>query len=106
MKKRYIALIFYFILLFVPTYWMVITSIKTDDEILKEFTFIPKNITFENYMEILILQISYVFQYKMKPSVCFSRKTNENVIETQSSNGKLNEKQCIQYKINWNLSFY
>ena len=50
MKKRYVALILYFILLFIPTYWMVITSIKTDDEILKEFTLFPKNITFENYM--------------------------------------------------------
>ena len=57
MKKRYVALILYFILLFVPAYWMVITSIKTDDEILKEFTLFPKNITFENYMEIFTSEV-------------------------------------------------
>ena len=57
MKKRYVALILYFILLFIPTYWMVITSIKTDDEILKEFTLFPKNITFENYMEIFTSEV-------------------------------------------------
>ena len=52
MKKRYVALILYFILLFIPTYWMVITSIKTDDEILKEFTLFPKNIIFDKKQKI------------------------------------------------------
>ena len=57
MKKRYVALILYFIILFIPTYWMVITSIKTNDEILKEFTLFPKNVTFENYMEIFTSEV-------------------------------------------------
>lgn len=57
MKKRYVTLILYFVLLFVPIYWMVITSFKTDDSILKEFTLFPKKVTFENYMEIFISEV-------------------------------------------------
>lgn len=52
MKKRSVALIIYFIILFIPIYWMVITSLKTDVEILRELTFFPKQITFQNYAEI------------------------------------------------------
>lgn len=57
MKKRYVILILYFILLFVPIYWMVITSLKTDNEILKEFTLFPKTVTFENYVEIFTSEV-------------------------------------------------
>lgn len=51
-KKRYIFLIVYFIVLFIPIYWMLITSLKSDTEILGGLTYFPKQITFENYKEI------------------------------------------------------
>ncbi|HIA47725.1 MAG TPA: carbohydrate ABC transporter permease [Candidatus Hydrogenedentes bacterium] len=52
MRKRHGALIVYFMLLFIPIYWMVNTSLKTDGEILNEFTLFPQEITFEHYQEI------------------------------------------------------
>jgi glycerol transport system permease protein len=52
MRKRTIALAFYLVLLFIPIYWMVITSLKTDQEILSSFTLFPSELTFENYAEI------------------------------------------------------
>ncbi|SKA64299.1 carbohydrate ABC transporter permease [Desulfobaculum bizertense] len=52
LRKRSIALTLYFILLFIPIYWMIITSLKTDVEILKELTFYPHEISFDNYKEI------------------------------------------------------
>jgi glycerol transport system permease protein len=52
MKKRYLALSLYFVLLFVPIYWMVVTSLKTDGEILHQFTLFPKKFTLDNYIEI------------------------------------------------------
>ncbi len=52
LKKRYVFLIIYFILLFLPVYWMVITSIKSDNDILRSLTFFPKHPTFSNYKEI------------------------------------------------------
>ena len=57
MKKRFIALILYFFLLFVPIYWMVITSLKTDVEILQSFTLFPREVTFENYQEIFTSEV-------------------------------------------------
>jgi len=52
MKKKTIFLVIYFIALFIPIYWMINTSLKTDNEILKGLTFFPKDLTFKNYMEI------------------------------------------------------
>lgn len=52
MQKRHIALTLYFIILFIPIYWMLNTSLKTDDEILNQFTLFPQEITFEHYKEI------------------------------------------------------
>ena len=57
MKKRSVVLILYFIVLFGPIYWMVITSLKTDVEILQDFTLIPREVTFENYREIFTSEV-------------------------------------------------
>ena len=57
MQKRQVALGFYFILLFIPIYWMVNTSLKTDEEILNSFTLFPQDITFEHYREILTTSV-------------------------------------------------
>ena len=57
MRKRSITLTIYFLLLFVPIYWMVITSLKTDGEILESFTLFPQQITFENYKEIFTSEV-------------------------------------------------
>ncbi|MCF8104709.1 MAG: carbohydrate ABC transporter permease [Desulfohalobiaceae bacterium] len=54
MKKKTIFLIIYFIALFIPIYWMINTSLKTDNEILKGLTFFPKDLTFKNYAEIFL----------------------------------------------------
>jgi glycerol transport system permease protein len=52
MKRRTYGLIFYFLLLFIPIYWMINTSFKTDTEILTQFTLFPKTFTLKNYLEI------------------------------------------------------
>ncbi|MFP3981537.1 MAG: carbohydrate ABC transporter permease [Desulfobacterales bacterium] len=52
MKKRTVFLIIYLVILFIPIYWMINTSLKTDNEILKELTLIPKEPTLKNYVEI------------------------------------------------------
>ena len=57
MKKRRIALIIYFILLFIPIYWMINTSFKNDTEILSSFTLFPEEITFKHYEEIFTSEI-------------------------------------------------
>lgn len=60
MKRRkmgYVILVLYFILLFIPIYWMLNTSLKDDSEILRETTLVPKEVTFKNYSEILTSSI-------------------------------------------------
>jgi len=52
MKKKYIILIFYFIFLLIPIYWMLNTSFKTNSEINQVLTFFPANFTIENYLKI------------------------------------------------------
>ena len=52
MNKRTIVLATYFLVLFIPIYWMVVTSFKTDQEIMSEFTLVPGEVTFDNYAEI------------------------------------------------------
>jgi len=51
-RIRTIFLIIYFVLLFVPIYWMISTSLKTDYEVLSQLTLYPHNITLANYIEI------------------------------------------------------
>ena len=57
MQKRHITLGLYFIVLFIPIYWMINTSLKTDAEILNEFTLFPQEITFEHYQEIFTSEV-------------------------------------------------
>ena len=52
MKRRYFLLAAYFLILFLPIYWMVITSFKSDTEILSGFSVVPKDFTLDNYREI------------------------------------------------------
>ena len=70
MKKRRVALIAYFVVLFIPIYWMINTSLKHDTEILTQFTLFPKQLTLKNYAEIFtspvwrssfINSLTYVF---------------------------------------------
>jgi len=51
-KKRSIALIFYFVLLMLPIYWMLNMSLRTNADILSNFSLYPKDITFANYLKI------------------------------------------------------
>ncbi len=51
-KKRHIGLIFYLFLLFLPIYWMLNMSLRTNADIMNTFSLIPTNITFQNYMKI------------------------------------------------------
>ena len=57
MQKRHIALAFYFVVLFIPIYWMLNTSLKSDEEILNQFTLFPQQVTFENYREIFTSEV-------------------------------------------------
>lgn len=49
---RVFALIFYFLFVTLPIYWMVITSFKTSNEIVntQKITYWPENFTLENYL--------------------------------------------------------
>ena len=46
--------LFYVIILLIPIYWLIITSFKTNQEILGGFTLFPENFTLDNYITIFI----------------------------------------------------
>ena len=52
MKKRTIVLIFYFVLLMLPIYWMLNMSLRTNADILGGFAMYPKDPTLENFIKI------------------------------------------------------
>ncbi len=51
-RLKYAGLIFYFILLLLPIYWMLNMSLRTNADILGAFSFYPKHPTLENYIKI------------------------------------------------------
>ncbi|MCI6464926.1 MAG: carbohydrate ABC transporter permease [Faecalicatena sp.] len=57
---RVIVLVFFFLLVVLPIYWIVITSFKTSGEILdvNNLTFFPKTFTWQNYTD-LFEQFNY-----------------------------------------------
>ena len=50
--KRRVALVLYMVFLLVPVYWLVVMSLKTNEEILGRFTLLPTDFTFDNYLTI------------------------------------------------------
>jgi glycerol transport system permease protein len=52
LKKRTFALIFYFVLLVLPIYWMLTMSLRSNADILSTFSYFPSDITFKNYIKI------------------------------------------------------
>jgi glycerol transport system permease protein len=52
LKKRHIGLIAYLILLFLPIYWMLNMSLRTNADIMHSFSLIPTDPTLVNYMKI------------------------------------------------------
>jgi glycerol transport system permease protein len=50
--KRTIALLFYFLLLALPIYWMLNMSLRSNADILSVFSLYPSNITFANYIKV------------------------------------------------------
>lgn len=52
MKKRTIGLLVYFGFLLLPIYWMLGMSLKTNTEILSGLTYLPRELTFDNYIRI------------------------------------------------------
>ncbi|HLW27022.1 MAG TPA: carbohydrate ABC transporter permease [Kiloniellales bacterium] len=53
MRLRSLALIFYFILLMLPIYWLLLMSLQTTDQILGGFKFFPEQPTLANFARIL-----------------------------------------------------
>jgi len=51
-RKRTWGLIFYFVLITVPIYWMLNMSLRSNADILSSFSLYPANITFKNYLKI------------------------------------------------------
>jgi len=47
-----VLLVIYFVLMLLPIYWMINTSLKLDQEILAEMSPVPKHLTFIHYLEI------------------------------------------------------
>lgn len=52
-KGSVIVMTVYLLFLLLPIYWLLNMSLKTNSEILSEFTLFPRNLTFENYTTIL-----------------------------------------------------
>jgi glycerol transport system permease protein len=52
MKKRYIILAAYLVLIMLPIYWMLNMSLRTNADIMARLVFIPTDITFDNYITI------------------------------------------------------
>jgi len=53
MKKRYLILGLYLLLLMLPLYWLINMSFKTNQEILSGLSLWPRDFTFANYITIL-----------------------------------------------------
>lgn len=51
-RKRTFALLFYFLILIVPIYWMLNMSLRSNADILSTFSLYPADITFENYLKV------------------------------------------------------
>ncbi len=58
-KLRTFALLFYFILLMLPIYWMLNMSLRTNADILGSFSLFPHSPTLENFQKILTDQSWY-----------------------------------------------
>ena len=52
-KGSVIIMTLYFLFLMLPIYWLLNMSLKTNTEVLNEFTLWPRNLTFDNYIKIL-----------------------------------------------------
>ncbi|MCG8687756.1 MAG: carbohydrate ABC transporter permease [Desulfobacterales bacterium] len=52
MKKRYIVLTIYLVVIMLPIYWMLNMSLRTNADIMAKLVFFPTDITFANYMKI------------------------------------------------------
>ncbi|MEM9317556.1 MAG: carbohydrate ABC transporter permease [Pseudomonadota bacterium] len=52
-NKRALVMVLYLIFLMLPIYWLINMSLKTNSEILGEFSLWPQSLTFENYRTIL-----------------------------------------------------
>ena len=52
-RKRSLALLAYFVVLLLPIYWMLNMSLRSNDDILQNFTLIPTDLTLANYIKIL-----------------------------------------------------
>ncbi len=52
-QKRSVFLVVYIVFALLPIYWMVNMSFKTNDEILANFSLLPKHFTWANYKTIL-----------------------------------------------------
>lgn len=52
MRKRYLFLILYLVLLMLPIYWMLNMSLRTNADIMRSFALYPAHPTLENYLKI------------------------------------------------------
>lgn len=50
--RRLLVMLIYLTFLLLPIYWLVVMSLKTNDEILSTFTLWPADVTFANYVTI------------------------------------------------------
>jgi glycerol transport system permease protein len=52
-NSRVVVMTLYLLFLLLPIYWLLNMSLKTNTEILNEFTLFPRDLTFDNYATIL-----------------------------------------------------
>ena len=52
-KGSVVVMTLYLLFLMLPIYWLLNMSLKTNTEVLNEFTLWPRNLTFDNYIKIL-----------------------------------------------------
>ncbi len=51
-SRSAIVMALYLVFLMLPLYWLLNMSLKTNAEILGDFTLFPRNLTFQNYVTI------------------------------------------------------
>ncbi len=59
-RKRYLGLVLFVVFLLIPIYWMVIMSLKTNNEILGALSLIPRKLTLAHYDAFFSSQFWYM----------------------------------------------
>ena len=49
----YVCLILFVLMVAIPLYWMVTTAIKSNKELYEDFSYFPRQVTWENFVRVI-----------------------------------------------------